>query len=86
MRSPEGLIDHGVPFRQEVTGQLASRCGILRRHPAPEKQARLGHWSGGTLTLNDFASSLTRQLHPTQFVISLDNKYWKQQINYCVQA
>lgn len=45
------------------------------------KRAQLRDWSNIILTLNYFASSLTRQLHPTQFVISLSNKYWKQQTN-----
>ena len=43
-------------------------------------------WSNIILTLNYFASSLTRQPHPVQFVISLGNKHWKQPTNQSGQA
>lgn len=88
-RSPEGPGACGVPFLQDMTGHLPSPLWDLlspfNLHKASPAWGR-GCWRNIIWTFNYFASSLTRQPHPMQFVISLGNEHWKQPINQSGQA
>ena len=89
MRSPEVLVPVEFLCCRIWQAIYQAHCGIFYRHSIYTKRAQPGgggHWSNIILTLNYFASSLTRQPHPMQFVISLGNKHWKQPINQSGQA